>query len=127
MAIPQYRPQRDYTRQIQPEIQQPTTPAGSPSKKVRKREWTKGEKIIFAGMITVIAVIAILSLSVQSKISTTSAKVDEANVKIATIQKENENLSNEVAEKSTYERFVKKAKELGLTPNADNIKAVSKE
>lgn len=126
MAIPQYKPQKDYTRQVQPQEQQPTIPAQKPSQRSR-RQWTKGERILSVSMVAVVAAIAIVSLNFQSSISQTSLDIDHLNSKVATVQKENEDLTNEVAEKSTYERFVKKAKELGLTTNADNIKAVSKE
>lgn len=126
MAIPQYKPQRDYTRQVQPQEQQPTIPAKQPSQRSR-RHWTKGERFLSLGMVAVVAVIAVVSLNFQSSISQTSVEMDKLNDKIKLVQKENEDLTNEVAEKSTYERFVKKAQELGLTTNADNIKAVSKE
>lgn len=126
MAIPQYKPQRDYNRQVQPQEQQPVIPALEPSQRSR-RQWTKGERFLALGMVAIVAVIAIVSLNFQSSISQTTVEIDNLNAKVATVQKENEDLTNIVAEKSTYERFVKKAQEMGLTPNADNIKAVSKE
>ncbi|MBQ0139777.1 MAG: cell division protein FtsL [Kurthia sp.] len=130
MAIPQYRPQKDYSRQaqpaVQPSVQQPTTtPSQNPSRRSNRR-WTKGEKYLLIGMVAIVAIIALVTLNLQSSISQTTIDIDKLNTEIATVQKQNEDLTNEVSEKSTYERFVQKAKELGLTPNADNIKAVSK-
>lgn len=131
MAIPQYRPQREHSHQaqpaVQPSVQQPTTtPTKNPGQHSR-RKWARGEKYMLIGMVAIVAIIALVTLNLQSSISQTSADIDKLNTEITTIQKQNEDLKNEVSEKSTYERFVQKAKELGLTPNTDNIKAVSKE
>lgn len=124
MAIPNQRPQEtNFNRPVQP--QQPRTNQ-SPARKQSSRSWTKGEKILSMAMVGIFAIVAIMNLNVQSSINTTNSAIDTLDTQVSKVQKENEELSNVVAEKSTYERFVKKAKELGLTPNADNIKAVSK-
>ncbi|GEK32649.1 cell division protein FtsL [Kurthia sibirica] len=124
MAIPNQKPQEtNYNQPIQP--QQPST-TQTPARKQSSRSWTKGEKVLSMAMVGIFAIVAIMNLNVQSTINTTNATIHTLDLEVSKVQKENEELSNVVAEKSTYERFVKKAKELGLTPNADNIKAVSK-
>lgn len=128
MAIPNQRQEDILYGQPQQQPQQPQQPINKPNSPARKksRSWTKGEKIISMAMVGIFAVVAIMNLNVQSSISETNVDIHKLDAKIAQTQKKNEELRNVVAEKSTYERFVKKAKELGLTPNADNIKAVSK-
>lgn len=131
MAAPQFRPQRDYTQTapVQPRVQpqQPQKQAPKPSHRPRRRKWTKGEKILTVMMIIVVVATSLVSLNLQSSISQTTIKNVEVDREIKTLQKENEVLENKIAKKSTYEHFLQKAKELGLTPNSDNVKAVTKE
>lgn len=131
MAAPQFRPQREYTQTapVRPQVQpkQPQRQAPKPSHRPRRRKWTKGEKLILMMMFVTVIAVSFISLNLQSSISQTTVKNVELDRQIKTLEKENEVLENKIAEKSTYEHFLQKAKELGLTPNADNVKAVTKE
>lgn len=92
-----------------------------------KISWlTPGEKIIgivFTGMVCFGAVHLI---SNQSKIYEVNKDIQKVEAKINEQQKVNRDLQVQVSELSSYERIFKKAKEMGLFINENDVKVVQK-
>ena len=123
------KPKQDY---IQQPLEQPAyNPQPQPKKQsrpARKRSifrWTKFEKLSFVVMMSIVAVFAVINLNTLSSIQEKTVQIEQTQKKLATVELENNELSNEVSSLSTPERIMKKAKKLGLTSNESNVKVVS--
>ncbi len=109
-------------------VEQPSTPKETVRKtapKTFKSNITKLEKMIMIAMVAAIALIAVVNLNTQSAINSASVEIQNTEMKIDEIKKQNLELSMEVSELSTYDRIWKKAKALGLKLNENNVKVVS--
>lgn len=126
------KPKQDYIQQpyIEPPASNPS-PQQQPKKQsrpTRKRSifrWTKFEKMSFVVMMSIVAVFAVINLNTLSSIQEKTVQIEQTQKKLATVELENNELSNEVSSLSTPERIMKKAKKLGLTSNESNVKVVS--
>lgn len=113
--------------QPNPYIQRPSAPDTYTSPNTRKKLVTKGEKILFAAFVAVCAVLMIFIVQTQSDVRAVDLQIQQMERQIDTVNRENTDLSIQVAELSSYERIWLKAKELGLTLNEKNVKVVSGE
>ena len=75
-------------------------------------------------VLSVITLLAVMNIQVQSEVRSTSTDTYGLEKKIDATAKENTDLSIQVSELSTYERIWEKAEELGLKLNEQNIKVV---
>jgi cell division protein FtsL len=92
--------------------------------KIKKSWLTPGEKIIglvFAGFVCFGSVHIITN---QAKIYEVNKEIQMMESKVAEQQKLNSDLQVQVSELSAYDRIYKKAKELGLIKNENNVKVV---
>lgn len=114
-------------QQAQPYITRPSFPEQPYIKKPtkqHKRFLTKGEKILLIAILSIATILAVMILQVQSDIRSTSTDINVIEKQIDSTSKENTDLSIQVSELSTYERIWKKAEELGLKLNEQNVKVV---
>ncbi|WP_391120804.1 cell division protein FtsL [Psychrobacillus sp. L3] len=112
---------------FQPYINRPSFPEQPHIKKLAKQNkkiLTKGEKILFLGLLSVVTILALIIIQTQAAVRTTSADIQLMEKKIDTTSKENTDLSIQISELSTYDRIWKKAEELGLKINEQNVKVV---
>lgn len=121
-------------RARQPQIQQPYLPEQPPveqpskSPKIKRRFGiSAGEKLFIFAIVVVIVALAMSILHIQGEIQTTSMENQLLQTEVATVQSENVDLKVQVGELSKYERIWKKAQELGLTLNGENVKVVPSE
>jgi cell division protein FtsL len=92
--------------------------------KIKKSWLTPGEKIIglaFAGLVCFGSVHIITN---QVKIYEVNKDIQVMEAKVADQQKLNSDLQVQVSELSAYDRIYKKAKDLGLIKNENNVKVV---
>lgn len=101
----------------------PQQPQQKATKKV-KELITKGEKILFIGLLSVVVMLALTIIQSQTAVRATSTEIQSMEKQIDQISKENTDLSIQVSELSTYKRIWKKAEELGLKLNEQNVKVV---
>jgi cell division protein FtsL len=92
--------------------------------KQHKKLLTKGEKILFLCLLSVVTILSIFIIQTQAAVRTTSADIQLMEKQIDNTSKENTDLSIQVSELSTYDRIWKKAEELGLKLNEQNVKVV---
>ncbi|WP_144509365.1 cell division protein FtsL [Bacillus sp. FJAT-22090] len=100
----------------QPQIQKPT--------RKNKKLLSKGEKILLICLLTVVTIFALMIIQTQAAVRATTTDISLIEKQIDTTSKENTDLSIQVSELSTYERIWKKAEELGLKLNEQNVKVV---
>ncbi|HSO58363.1 MAG TPA: cell division protein FtsL [Paenisporosarcina sp.] len=108
-------------------IKQPVVnpqPAFNPSIKPNKKILTKGEKVLFALFVSVVALFSVMILQTQASIYSSSQDIRSIEQQIDETKKQNTDLSIQVSELSTYERVWDKAKALGLKLNEKNVKVV---
>ena len=113
--------------QSQTYITKPAIPAQPPIRKQAKQNktlTTKGEKVLFLGLLTVVTILAIMITHTQTTIRATTTDIVVLEQKIDNTTKENTDLSIQVSELSAYDRIWKKAEELGLKLNEQNVKVV---
>ena len=114
--------QNSYISQpVTPEQQQPVRQQGI---KRKKSIFTAKEKMLFLGILVMVAVLAVTLLHKQSSIQQTTMEIQAIESQITEIEKQNVDLKVQVSELSTYERIWEKAKALGLTLNEKNVKVV---
>ncbi|MER2000222.1 MAG: cell division protein FtsL [Lysinibacillus sp.] len=107
----------------QPPVQQP-----SKSPKIKRGfRITAGEKLFIFAIVVIMAALSMSILHIQGEIQTTSMENQLLQAEVATVQNENVDLKVQVGELSRYERIWKKAQELGLTLNGENVKVVPSE
>lgn len=108
-------------------IKQPVVnpqPAIHPSTKPERKIFTKGEKILFAVFVSVIALFCVMILQTQASIHASAQDIRSIEQQIDETKKQNTDLSIQVSELSKYERVWEKAKALGLKLNEQNVKVV---
>ena len=120
MALHNYDSSKYITQDTFPDQQQ----TKKQSKKI-KHFLSKGEKTLLFVVLTVITLLAVMNIQVQSEVRSTSTDTYGLEKKIDATAKANTDLSIQVSELSTYERIWEKAEELGLKLNEQNIKVVT--
>ncbi|EUJ28434.1 cell division protein FtsL [Listeria sp. FSL L7-1582] len=114
-----------YKTNAEPKRVHREAPQPQPKKQILKRgKITLGEKLIASVFIIVIAVFAFKIIHVQAQVYSVNQGIQEKQADVDKQVKANEDLSAEVADLSRYERVWKKAKELGLKLDPDNVKVV---
>ncbi|WP_026692128.1 cell division protein FtsL [Peribacillus kribbensis] len=101
----------------------------APAKKVqrviqKKTGITFGEKILLVVFALLVVGAGVKIIANQSSIYNENKEIQQVEGKIDNQQKVNNDLKVQVSELSTYERIWKKAKELGLKLNQNNVKVV---
>ncbi|MFJ7970653.1 cell division protein FtsL [Psychrobacillus sp. NPDC096389] len=100
----------------QPQIQKPI--------KKQKKLLSKGEKILLVCLLSVVTILSLMIIQTQTAVRATTTDISQIEKQIDTTSKENTDLSIQVSELSTYDRIWKKAEELGLKLNEQNVKVV---
>ena len=116
-----YQPYNEPETQI-PESQPSTQPKTVKRKVVVKL--TKFEKMLYIGLITVIALISIYMLSLKMDAYDTRGKIADLDTKIEKQSSENSAIESEIKKNSSYERIYDKAKNEGMSLKNDNVKVV---
>jgi len=119
MAIRKHQSQTYITRPSYPEQPQVKKPT-----KRRNNLISRGEKILFVGLLSVITILSLMIIQTQTTVRSTSTDIFLMEKEIEATVKENTDLSIQVSELSTYDRIWKKAEELGLKLNEQNVKVV---
>lgn len=119
MALRNHQSQTYITRPSFPEQPQIKKPA-----KQVKKILSKGERVLLFAMLTAVTILAIMIIQVQADVRAISTEISGLERQIDLTSKENTDLSIQVSELSTYERIWKKAEELGLKLNEQNVKVV---
>ncbi|TQR16470.1 cell division protein FtsL [Psychrobacillus vulpis] len=119
MALRKHQSQTYITRPSSPEQPHIKKPA-----KQIKKILTKGERILFIGVLSIVTILALMVIQSQTAVRATTTDISRIETQIDQTSKENTDLSIQVSELSTYERIWKKAEELGLKLNEQNVKVV---
>ncbi|RST75399.1 cell division protein FtsL [Siminovitchia acidinfaciens] len=90
----------------------------------RHAKVSPGEKILYLLLTAFIIFMAVKIVTVQAAVYEVNKEVQEIERTIQKHEKINADLSMQVDELSRYERVWKKAKELGLNLNENNVKVV---
>lgn len=120
MALEQRKFQTSYIR----ELETPVVPRKQTQVRPSRKVFSVGEKFLFVLFATILVLFLTMILQGQAQINDTNREVQLLEKDISEITKQNMELSIQVKEKSTYDRIWKKAKELGLNPNENNVKVV---
>ncbi|GIN91466.1 cell division protein FtsL [Siminovitchia terrae] len=83
-----------------------------------------GEKVLYLLLAAFIIFMAVKIITVQAAVYDTNKEAQEVERNIQKHEKVNADLAMQVDELSRYERVWKKAKELGLNLNENNVKVV---
>lgn len=95
------------------------------SQVIIKKSWlTPGEKIIGLAFAGFVCFGAVHIISNQAKIYEVNKDIQILESKVSEQQKVNSDLQVQVSEMSAYDRIYKKAKEMGLIKNENNVKVV---
>ena len=116
-----YQPYNDIETQI------PESPPSTQTKTVKRKvvvQLTKFEKMLYIGLITVIALISIYMLSLKMDAYETREKIADLDTKIEKQSSENSAIKSEIKKNSSYERIYDKAKKDGMSLKNDNVKVV---
>lgn len=116
--------QRKFEYNYIPEEQVQDSPKYVPAPK-RRKIFAPGEKFLAVVFSAAIIMFSTTVLHTQAQINETNKDIFYLTNNIENVSKQNVELSNQVSEKSTYERVWGKAKELGLNLNESNVKVVS--
>lgn len=92
--------------------------------KKQKKLLSKGEKILLICLLSVVTILSLMIIQTQTAVRATTTDISQIEKQIDTTSKENTDLSIQVSELSTYDRIWKKAEELGLKLNEQNVKVV---
>jgi cell division protein FtsL len=92
--------------------------------KVQKGKITFGELVLLCVLALALAFTGIKIISNQSAIYKTNKEIQQVEASIDNQSRVNSDLNVQVKEMSRYERIVKKAAELGLKLNENNVKVV---
>ena len=117
--------QRKFQTSAIRELETPAVPRKQPQVRPSRKVFSVGEKFLFVLFATILVLFLTVILQGQAQINDTNREVQLLEKDISEITKQNMELSIQVKEKSTYDRIWKKAKELGLNPNENNVKVVS--
>ncbi|MCD8898680.1 cell division protein FtsL [Staphylococcus gallinarum] len=116
-----YQPYDNIEQQI-PETKPSTQP-----KTVKRKvvvQLTKFEKMLYIGLITIIALISMYMLSLKMDAYDTRGKIADLDTKIEKQSSENSAIESEIKKNSSYERIYDKAKKQGMSLKNDNVKVV---
>lgn len=102
----------------------PEQPQIQKTVKKHKKLLSKGEKILLICLLAVVTILAVMIIQTQTAVRSTTTDISQIEKQIDTTSKENTDLSIQVSELSTYDRIWKKAEELGLKLNEQNVKVV---
>ncbi|MFJ5771304.1 cell division protein FtsL [Psychrobacillus sp. NPDC093180] len=102
----------------------PEQPQIQKTVKKHKKLLSKGEKILLICLLAVVTLLAVMIIQTQTAVRSTTTDISQIEKQIDTTSKENTDLSIQVSELSTYDRIWKKAEELGLKLNEQNVKVV---
>lgn len=91
---------------------------------LRKSKISIGELFLLCGLAFMTAYVGIKIISNQASIYQVNKQIQQADASIQEQSKLNEDLKVQVKELSEYDRLWKKAEELGLTRNENNVKVV---
>lgn len=91
---------------------------------LRKSKISIGELFLLCGLAFMTAYVGIQIISNQASIYQVNKQIQQADASIQEQSKLNEDLKVQVKELSEYDRLWKKAEELGLTRNENNVKVV---
>ncbi|ARF15239.1 cell division protein FtsL [Sporosarcina ureae] len=116
--------QRNLSTPYTPEIEQHTDQNQPQVVRRVKKRFSKGEKILFTLFAAFTIGSSSMLLQTHSDINTVNKEVQLMNTEIENTAKQNNELSIQVSDKSTYERIWKKAQENGLNLNEGNVKVV---
>ncbi|QUG40997.1 cell division protein FtsL [Psychrobacillus sp. INOP01] len=119
MAIRKQQSHSYITRTSYPEQPHVKKPA-----KQRNKLISRGEKILFVGLLAVVTVLSLMIIQTQTAVRATTTDISLLEKEIDSTVKKNTDLSIQVNELSTYDRIWKKAEELGLKLNEQNVKVV---
>ncbi|MFS0643583.1 cell division protein FtsL [Siminovitchia sp. 179-K 8D1 HS] len=98
-----------------------------PVKKVQRHaRISPGEKVLFMIFVLFVTFMAVKIVSVQASIYEVNKEIQDVRASVQEQAKINDDLSLQVADLSKYERVWKKAQELGLNLNENNVKVVEK-
>jgi cell division protein FtsL len=107
------------------EQQQTEQKVQNKSQVIIKKSWlTPGEKIIGLAFAGFVCFGSIHIISNQAKIYEVNKDIQVIEAKVSEQQKVNSDLQVQVSELSAYERIYKKAKEMGLIKDENNVKVV---
>lgn len=116
--------QRNLNTSQTPEIEQHTDQNQPQVVRRVKKRFSKGEKILFTLFAAFTIGSSSMLLQTHSDINAVNKEVQLMNTEIENTAKQNNELSIQVSDKSTYERIWKKARENGLNLNEGNVKVV---
>ncbi|SER58336.1 cell division protein FtsL [Psychrobacillus sp. OK032] len=102
----------------------PEQPQKQKTVQKHKKLLSKGEKILLICLLAVVTLLAVMIIQTQTAVRSTTTDISQIEKQIDTTSKENTDLSIQVSELSTYDRIWKKAEELGLKLNEQNVKVV---
>lgn len=85
---------------------------------------SRGEKILLIGLLAVVTVLSLLIIQTETAVRATTTDIAVMEKEVDSTVKKNTDLSVQVNELSTYDRIWKKAEELGLKLNEQNVKVV---
>ncbi|GGE41296.1 cell division protein FtsL [Pullulanibacillus camelliae] len=91
-----------------------------------RRRITKGEKVLWTAAVIAIFVFAIVIISRQAQIYTASVSATHMQNTIDTVQKNNDELNEQVQKLKQPDRILEFAKKHGLNLNINNVKMVNK-
>ena len=118
-----YEPYNGSAQQI-PESQPSTQPGSRSVKRKVVVQLTKFEKMLYIGLITIIALISIYMLSLKMDAYDTRGKIADLDTKIEKQASENSSIESEIKKNSSYERIYDKAKDQGMSLKNDDVKVV---
>lgn len=118
-----YEPYNGSAQQI-PESQPSTQPGSRSIKRKVVVQLTKFEKMLYIGLVTIIALISIYMLSLKMDAYDTRGKIADLDTKIEKQASENSSIQSEIKKNSSYERIYDKAKDQGMSLKNDNVKVV---
>jgi cell division protein FtsL len=96
-----------------------------PVKKVQRlARISPGEKVLFVLFVLFVAFLAVKIITVQASIYEVNKDIQDIRAAVQEQTKINDDLSTQVEELSKYERVWKKAQELGLNLNENNVRVV---
>ncbi|UXU51680.1 cell division protein FtsL [Staphylococcus arlettae] len=124
MAVEKIYEPYNEAEQHSPERQPSTKPQTKTVKKKVVVQLTKFEKMLYIGLITIIALISIYMLSLKMDAYDTRGKIADLDTKIEEQASENSAIESEIKKNSSYERIYDKAKDEGMSLKNDNVKVV---
>jgi len=92
--------------------------------KKRNNLISRGEKILLVGLLAVVTVLSLMIIQTEAAVRATTTDISLMEKEIDSTVKKNTDLTVQVSELSTYDRIWKKAEELGLKLNEQNVKVV---